>query len=82
VSLAQDTSASGPGSAPAADDPAAAVHAALAANPGSAVAVIADAAGISKPAARAVLLATEKDGTGPAETPEAEARPGSRPGRC
>ena len=34
-----------PGTAPAADSPAAAVHAALAANPGSAVAVIADAAG-------------------------------------
>jgi hypothetical protein len=52
-----------PGAAPAADGPAAAVHAALAANPGSAVTVIADAAGIGKPAARAALLAMEKDGT-------------------
>ena len=43
--------------------PAAAVHAALAANPGSAVAVIADAAGTGKPAARAALLAMEKAGT-------------------
>ena len=38
-------------------------HAALAANPGSAVAVIADAAGTGKPAARAALLAMEKAGT-------------------
>ena len=52
-----------PGTAPAADSPAAAVHAALAASPGSAVAVIADAAGTGKPAARAALLAMEKDGT-------------------
>ena len=52
-----------PATAPAADSPAAAVHAALAANPGSAVAVIADAAGTGKPAARAALLAMEKDGT-------------------
>ena len=52
-----------PGAAPAAGSPAAAVHAALAANPGSAVAVIADAAGTGKPAARAALLAMEKDGT-------------------
>jgi hypothetical protein len=52
-----------PGTAPAAGSPAAAVHAALAANPGSAVAVIADAAGTGKPAARAALLAMEKDGT-------------------
>ena len=52
-----------PGTAPAADSPAAAVHAALAANPGSAVAVIADAAGTGKPAARAALLAMEKAGT-------------------
>ena len=37
--------------------------AALAANPGSAVAVIADAAGTGKPAARAALLAMEKAGT-------------------
>ncbi len=52
-----------PGTAPAAGSPAAAVHAALAASPGSAVAVIADAAGTAKPAARAALLAMEKDGT-------------------
>ena len=52
-----------PGTAPAAGSPAAAVHAALTANPGSAVAVIADAAGTGKPAARAALLAMEKDGT-------------------
>ena len=37
--------------------------AALAANPGSAVAVIADAAGTGKPAARAALLEMEKAGT-------------------
>ncbi len=49
--------------APAADGPAAAVHAALAASPGSTVTVIADAAGTGKPAARAALLAMEKDGT-------------------
>ena len=52
-----------PGAAPAADSPAAAVHAALAANPGSTVAVIADAAGTGKPAARAALLEMEKAGT-------------------
>jgi hypothetical protein len=52
-----------PGTAPAADNPAAAVHAALAAHPGSAVAAIADAAGIGKPAARAALLEMEKGGT-------------------
>ena len=52
-----------PATAPAADSPAAAVHAALAANPGSAVAVIADAAGTGKPAARAALLEMEKAGT-------------------
>jgi hypothetical protein len=52
-----------PATAPAADSPAAAVHAALAASPGSAVAVIADTAGTGKPAARAALLAMEKDGT-------------------
>ena len=52
-----------PGTAAAAGSPAAAVHAALAANPGSAVAVIADAAGTGKPAARAALLAMEKAGT-------------------
>ena len=49
--------------ASAAVSPAAAVHAALAANPGSAVAVIADAAGTGKPAARDALLAMEKGGT-------------------
>ena len=47
----------------AAGSPAATVHAALAANPGSAVAVIADAAGTGKPAARDALLAMEKAGT-------------------
>jgi len=52
-----------PGAAPAAGSPAAAVHAALAANPGSAIAVIADAAGTGKPAARAALLEMEKAGT-------------------
>ena len=52
-----------PGTAPAPDSPAAAVHAALAANPGGTVAVIADAAGTGKPAARAALLAMEADGT-------------------
>ena len=55
--------AAAPGTAPAADSPAAAVHAALAANPGGTVAVIADAAGTGKPAARAALLAMEADGT-------------------
>ena len=49
--------------APAPDSPAAAVSAALAASPGGSVAVIADAAGTSKPAARDALLAMEKDGT-------------------
>jgi hypothetical protein len=52
-----------PGTVPAAGSPVAAVHAALAANPGSAVAVIADAAGTGKPAARDALLAMEKAGT-------------------
>jgi hypothetical protein len=51
-----------PGAAPAADSPAAAVSAALEANPGSTVAVIADAAGTGKPAARAALLEMEKAG--------------------
>ena len=51
------------GAAPAADSPAAAVYAALEANPGSTVAVIADAAGTGKPAARAALLEMEKAGT-------------------
>jgi hypothetical protein len=49
--------------APAAGSPAAAVHAALAASPGSTIAVIAAAAGTGRPAARAALLAMEKDGT-------------------
>jgi len=49
--------------APAPDSPAAAVHAALAANPGGTVTAIADAAGTGKPAARDALLAMEKDGT-------------------
>jgi hypothetical protein len=49
--------------APAAGSPAAAVSAALAASPGSTVAVIADAAGNGKPAARAALLDMEKAGT-------------------
>jgi len=48
---------------PAADSPAAAVCAALAANPAATVAVIADAAGTGKPAARDALLAMETDGT-------------------
>ena len=52
-----------PATAPAAGCPAAAVHAALAANPGSTVTVIADATGTGKPAARAALLAMEADGT-------------------
>jgi len=52
-----------PGTAPSADSPAAAIHAALAADPGSAIAAIADAAGTGKPAARAALLAMEQDGT-------------------
>ena len=52
-----------PGTAPAPGSPAAAVHAALAAHPGAAVAVIADAAGTSKPAARTALLAMEAAGT-------------------
>ena len=41
-----------PGAAAAPDSPAAAVHAALAASPGATIAVIADAAGTGKPAAR------------------------------
>ena len=62
-----------PGTAPAAGSPSAAVSAALAANPGTAVAVIADAAGTGKPAARAALLAMEKDGTA---TRVKDAKPG------
>jgi len=53
--------------------PAAAVCAALAANPGTTVAVIAAAAGTGKPAARDALLAMEADGT-------ATRVKGSRPG--
>jgi hypothetical protein len=52
-----------PATAPPPDSPAAVVHAALAASPGSPVAVIADAAGTGKPATRAALLAMEKAGT-------------------
>src|ERR1700737_2706651 len=52
-----------PGTAPAAHSPAAAVHAAPAASPRRAGAVIADAAGTGKPAARAALLEMEKAGT-------------------
>ncbi len=51
------------GTAPAPGSPAAAVSAALAASPGSAVAAIADAAGTGKPATRAALLEMEKAGT-------------------
>ena len=53
----------GPDAAADPDSPAAAVCAALAANPGSTVAVIADAAAIGKPAAREALLAMETAGT-------------------
>ena len=63
VAHAAPDPAPAPGAAPAAGSPAAAVHAALAANPGSAVAVIADVAGTGKPAARAALLAMEQAGT-------------------
>jgi len=52
-----------PGTAPAPGSPAAAVHAALAASPGSTITVIAGAAGTSKPAARTALLAMETVGT-------------------
>jgi hypothetical protein len=52
-----------PGTVPAPDSPAAAVHAALAASPGSTVAVIAGAAGTGKPATRDALLVMEKAGT-------------------
>ncbi|HEX5293941.1 MAG TPA: hypothetical protein VFX25_34125 [Streptosporangiaceae bacterium] len=52
-----------PATAPDAGSPAAAVHAALAASPGSTVTVIADAAGTGKPAARTALLDMEKAGT-------------------
>ena len=59
---AQDP-APAPGAAPAPGSPAAAVHAALAASPGATIAVIADAAGTGKPAARTALLAMEAAGT-------------------
>jgi hypothetical protein len=62
-----------PGTAPDPGSPAAAVHAALAANPGGTVAGIASAAGTSKPATRDTLLAMEKAGT-------ATRAKGSRPG--
>jgi hypothetical protein len=53
-----------PGPGPAPDSPAAAVHAALAARPGGATtAIIADAAGIGRPAARDALTAMQTDGT-------------------
>jgi len=52
-----------PSTAPAPGSPAAAVHAALAANPGATVTVIAGAAATSKPAARTALLAMETAGT-------------------
>jgi hypothetical protein len=52
-----------PKPAPAPDSPAPAVHAALAANPGGTVAVIAGAAGTGMPATRDTLLAMEKNGT-------------------
>ena len=52
-----------PGTAPAADSPTAAVHAALAANPGSTVAAIADALGTGKAVVRDSLLGMEKAGT-------------------
>jgi hypothetical protein len=52
-----------PDAAAAPDSPAAAVHAALAANPGATTVVIAGAAAIGKPAAREALTAMEKAGT-------------------
>jgi hypothetical protein len=52
-----------PGAAAAPGSPAAAVCAALAASPGATTAVIADAAGIGRPAAREALAAMEKAGT-------------------
>jgi hypothetical protein len=53
-----------PGTGPAPDSPAAAVHAALTARPGGATtAVIADAAGIGRPAVRDALTAMETAGT-------------------
>jgi len=50
------------GTGPAPGDPAAAVHAALTANPGATTAVIATAAGIGRPAARDALTALETAG--------------------
>jgi hypothetical protein len=52
-----------PATAPRPDSPAAAVWAALSANPGATTAVIADAAGTGRPAARDALLAMEAAGT-------------------
>ncbi len=53
-----------PGTGPAPDSPAAAVHAALAAHPGGGTtAIIADAAGIGRPAARDALTAMATAGT-------------------
>jgi hypothetical protein len=52
-----------PAAAPAPGSPAAAVWAALSANPGATTAVIADAAGTGRPAARDALLAMEAAGT-------------------
>ena len=52
-----------PGTGPAPGSPAAAVHAALTASPGATTAVIATAAGISRPAARDALAALEAAGT-------------------
>ena len=60
---AADAAAPARDAAAAPDSPAAAVYAALAANPGATVAGIADAAGIGKPAARDALLAMEGAGT-------------------
>jgi hypothetical protein len=52
-----------PATAPAHDSPTAAVHAALAANPGSTVAAIADALGTGRAVVRDSLLGMEKAGT-------------------
>jgi hypothetical protein len=62
-----------PGTAPVPSGPPTAVHAALAANPGGTVAVIASAAGTGKPTTRDALLDMEKAGT-------ATRVKGSRPG--
>ena len=52
-----------PGTEPAPGSPAAAIHAALTANPGATIAAIADVAGTGKAAARDALLAMEQAGT-------------------